>query len=249
MNKKYISSLLIILVLGLTSLLIVGLISNDLKYNNGYKDNKDFKDNNKYKIESSTTISPTKENVTTLTTITTKIPNNASTTTTTIKIVTTKTMTTTKRENTTHVTTKVTTTSKVTTTRKPDLNLNNLTALKSIENYYANNLKITIDNNLAYLVLNDTKYELAINNVIKMYSVRHNRSTMVTLYILTNDGSLYYSSSLSQVREYKNQDIDNIKQSFHLSKANKKVINLYQTKDSKIVYEDPNNNYYYLSDN
>lgn len=246
MNKKYISSLLIILVLGLTSLLIIGLISNDLKYNNGYKDNKDFKDNNKYKIESSTTISPTKENVTTLTTITTKIPNNASTTTTTIKIVTTKTMTTTKRENTTHVTTKVTTTSKVTTTRKPDLNLNNLTALKSIENYYANNLKITIDNNLAYLVLNDTKYELAINNVIKMYSVRHNRSTMGTLYILTNEGSLYYSSSLSTVREYKNEDIDNIKRSFQLSKADKKVINLYQTKDSKLVYEDSNNNYYYL---
>lgn len=246
MNKKYISSLLIILVLGLTSLLIIGLISNDLKYNNGYKDNKDFKDNNKYKIESSTTISPTKENVTTLTTITTKMPNNASTTPTTIPNVTTKTMTTTKRENTTHVTTKVTTTSKVTTTRKPDLNLNNLTALKSIENYYANNLKITIDNNLAYLVLNDTKYELAINNVIKMYSVRHNRSTMGTLYILTNEGSLYYSSSLSQVREYKNEDIDNIKRSFQLSKADKKVINLYQTKDSKLVYEDSNNNYYYL---
>lgn len=246
MNKKYISSLLIILVLGLTSLLIVGLISNDLKYNNGYKDNKDFKDNNKYKIESSTTISPTKENVTTLTTITTKMPNNASTTPTTIPNVTTKTMTTTKRENTTHVTTKVTTTSKVTTTRKPDLNLNNLTALKSIENYYANNLKITIDNNLAYLVLNDTKYELAINNVIKMYSVRHNRSTMGTLYILTNEGSLYYSSSLSTVREYKNEDIDNIKRSFQLSKADKKVINLYQTKDSKLVYEDSNNNYYYL---
>lgn len=246
MNKKYISSLLIILVLGLTSLLIIGLISNDLKYNNGYKDNKDFKDNNKYKIESSTTISPTKENVTTLTTITTKMPNNASTTPTTIPNVTTKTMTTTKRENTTHVTTKVTTTSKVTTTRKPDLNLNNLTALKSIENYYANNLKITIDNNLAYLVLNDTKYELAINNVIKMYSVRHNRSTMGTLYILTNEGSLYYSSSLSTVREYKNEDIDNIKRSFQLSKADKKVINLYQTKDSKLVYEDSNNNYYYL---
>lgn len=246
MNKKYISSLLIILVLGLTSLLIIGLISNDLKYNNGYKDNKDFKDNNKYKIESSTTISPTKENVTTLTTITTKMPNNASTTPTTIPNVTTKTMTTTKRENTTHVTTKVTTTSKVTTTRKPDLNLNNLTALKSIENYYANNLKITIDNNLAYLVLNDTKYELAINNVIKMYSVRHNRSTMGTLYILTNEGSLYYSSSLSTVREYKNEDIDNIKRSFQLSKADKKVINLYQTKDSKLVYEDSNNNYHYL---
>lgn len=246
MNKKYISSLLIILVLGLTSLLIIGLISNDLKYNNGYKDNKDFKDNNKYKIESSTTISPTKENVTTLTTITTKMPNNASTTPTTIPNVTTKTMTTTKRENTTHVTTKVTTTSKVTTTRKPDLNLNNLTALKSIENYYANNLTITIENNLAYLVLNDTKYELAINNVIKMYSVRHNRSTMGTLYILTNEGSLYYSSSLSTVREYKNEDIDNIKRSFQLSKADKKVINLYQTKDSKLVYEDSNNNYYYL---
>lgn len=242
MNKKYISSLLIILVLGLTSLLIIGLISNDLKYNNGYKDNKDFKDNNKYKIESSTTISPTKANSTTLTT---KMPNNASTTPTTIPNVTTKTTTTTKRENTTYVTTKVTTT-KAATTKEPDLNLNNLTALKPIDNFYANNLTITIENNLAYLVLNDTKYELAINNVIKMYSVRHNRSTMGTLYILTNEGSLYYSSSLSTVREYKNEDIDNIKRSFQLSKADKKVINLYQTKDSKLVYEDSNNNYYYL---
>lgn len=245
MNKKYISSLLIILVLGLTSLLIIGLISNDLKYNNGYKDNKDFKDNNKYKIESSTTISPTKANATTLTTITTKMPNNASTTPTTIPNVTTKTTTTTKRENTTYVTTKVTTT-KAATTKEPDLNLNNLTALKPIDNFYANNLTITIENNLAYLVLNDTKYELAINNVIKMFSVRHNRSTMGTLYILTNEGSLYYSSSLSTVREYKNEDIDNIKRSFQLSKADKKVINLYQTKDSKLVYEDSNNNYYYL---
>ncbi len=126
---------------------------------------------------------------------------------------------------------------------------NNLTAIKYGKTYNLNNLKITIENNQIYLTLNDNKYELEINNATKMYYINNQKSSIPTIYILTNDGKLYYISSLSTIREYKNEDIQNIKQSINLNNIDKKIINLYQTSDKKIVYEDSNHNYYYLSNN
>lgn len=81
-----------------------------------------------------------------------------------------------------------------------------------------------------------------------MFTNRQKMSSFYNIYILTNDGKLY-GGSLSTVKEYKFEEIDTIRTYFSLKETNKTIINIYKTKDEKIVYEDINNTYYYLSDN
>jgi len=126
--------------------------------------------------------------------------------------------------------------------------INNLSLLKATNQFIANNLQIIKENEIIYLTLNNKKYNLDIPNTKYMFAVKQKMSSFFTIYILTANGSLY-SSSLSTIKEYKNEEIDTIKQNFSLKKIDRIIINLYKDEYEKIVYEDNNNTYYYLSDN
>ena len=136
----------------------------------------------------------------------------------------------------------------INTTKITQNNINDLTALNPINNFVANNLKIYIENNSIYLNINDIKYDLQINNIIKMFTVKQKMSSFYNIYFLSIDGELY-NTSVSTIKDYKDDEFDTIKNNFHLNETNNKILNLYESKDKKIVYEDFNNTYYYLSNN
>ncbi len=139
-------------------------------------------------------------------------------------------------------------TTKSTTIKNTTNNIVNLISLTSTSNFVANNLKMTLENNIVYLTINNIKYNLGISNVSKLFTNKQKMSSFYNIYILTNNGKLYVGS-LSTVREYKSEEIDTIKSYFSLTKTDKTIINIYKTEDEKIIYEDINNTYYYLSNN